>query len=127
RCAVSEYDAVLKEVARGAVHRALVALIDVHVVGDRSEVRDRLARFGENRARGFAVFGARRVELFERFEPRPDAGQLVLARADVAADRLAAAARDGQLRVLRRAIDLERRHGLAGAAERVFRGGALVG
>ena len=67
---------------------------DARAIKSAAEHQARLA----DSPRAVAVFGAGGVELLERLETGDDAGELVLARADVAAERLPAGARAGRYR-----------------------------
>ena len=120
------HDHVLQQIAEAGVDGTLVFLVDFDVVGDGPEMGDGVARVGEDDARPIAVLGARGVELFEGLQARDDPGELVLARADVLAERLAAAPRDRQLRLAGRAFDVQGLHRPARAAQGIFRGRALI-
>src|SRR5579872_1808901 len=119
-------DDVLKQIAERRVDRALVFASHVDVVGDRPQMGQRSAGFGQDDARAFAVLGAGGGELLERLQPRAEAGEVVFAAAQLAFDAFARAARRGELHLTRRPIDMQRVHRLARALERVFRDGAFV-
>ena len=59
-------DHVLEQIAETRLDRALVAGVDVEVVGNRTHLTDRAVRLGEHRTWRVAVPGARGFELFER-------------------------------------------------------------
>jgi len=71
---------VLKEITETRLHGALVAGVDLDVVGNRATLIDLAVCLHEHGARGIAVAGAGRVQLFERFQPCLETGELVLAR-----------------------------------------------
>ena len=96
---------------RAGLDGALVLPVDLEVVGDRAHLADPSAGASARIEPGaVAVLGARGVELLERLQPGADAGQLVLARA-----QLRDPARRGRARApassdsRRRAIDAQRR------------------
>ena len=60
-----------------------MSAVHLEVVGDRTEVADRIIRLGEDGPRGIAVAGPRRIELFERSQPALDRRQVLLARAQL--------------------------------------------
>ena len=102
RLIVALDDDVLQQVAEARFHRTLVAAVHVEVVGHRALLADVAVGLHQHHARGIAELGAARGELLERRQPRLDAGQLLLARADVARAPLVLGARRRQLRLARR-------------------------
>ena len=80
RLLVALDDDVLQQVAEAGFDRALVAAVDVEVVGHRALLADVAVGLHEHHARRVAELGAARRELLERRQPRLDAGQLLLAR-----------------------------------------------
>src|SRR6185312_3218348 len=95
-------DYVLKQIAQARFDGALVAALDVQVIGNRPLLADLTIRLREDRARRVAVPRAGRLELLERFQPRLEAGELVLARADRARAPVVLDPRARQLRLARR-------------------------
>jgi hypothetical protein len=101
-------DDVLQQIAEARFDRALVAAVDLEVVGDRSLLADLAVGLREDHARAASPYSARAASSsssdFSRARRRP-------ARARASARRappLVLDARAGQLRFARRAIDAQR-------------------
>src|SRR5437660_651159 len=74
------HDDVLEQIAEGCFDGALVAGVDLEVIGDRPLLPDLTVGLCEQRPRGVVVAGARGFELFERFQARLEPCQIVFAR-----------------------------------------------
>src|SRR5262249_57227851 len=98
-------DDVLEEIAEAGLDGALVACLDLEVVGDGALLIHRAVGLHEYGSRGIAIPGARGVELFERLQTRLEPRELVLARAHRSRAPLVLDARAGELRLARRARD----------------------
>ena len=73
RLVVALDDDVLQQVAETGFDRALVAAIDIHVVGHGALLPDVAVGLDEHHARRVAEIGAARRQLLERRQPRLDA------------------------------------------------------
>ena len=102
-------DDVLEQIAEAGLDGALVAGLDLEVVGDRALLVDLAVGLHEHGARRVAVAGARRVELLERLADAPR-GRRARARATRTDARapLVLDARARQLRLARRPRDARR-------------------
>src|SRR6185295_8658337 len=106
------HDNVLEHIAEIRFDRALVARFDFEVVGDRTALVDLAVGLRQDGARRVTVSGARGLELLERFQPRLEAGQLVLARSDRTRAPLVLDARARQLRLTARPANARRFDGV---------------
>ena len=110
RLVVALDDDVLQQVAEAGLDGALVAAVDVEVVGDGALLADVSVGLHEHHPRGVAELAARlALELLERRQARLDAGQLLLARrarsrSSASCSARAAASSD----LARRALELHR-------------------
>jgi len=85
-------DHVLQEIAEQRFGGALVATIDVEVIGNGAVLSNRAIRLCEHDASGIPVPGAFGIELLERSQPRREPGERVLPRAEVTCERVVLAA-----------------------------------
>src|SRR5438094_903423 len=81
-------DDVLQEIAETRLDRPLVSRFHLEVIGDGAVLVDGAVRLRQDGPRSIAESGARRLELLERFQPRLEAGELVLGPSDPARRRL---------------------------------------
>src|SRR3954471_17975682 len=120
-------DDVLEEIAQARFDGALVPWFDVEVIGNRALLIDLAVRLDEDRARVVAVPGTGGVELLERFQPRLETGQLVLAGTDRTGSPLVFDARARELRLARGARDPGRLDPVVRAAQRLGGSRAIGG
>ena len=120
-------DDVLEQIAEAGVDGALVAVIDLQVVGNRTLLAHGSIGLNQHRAGRVAVSGARGFELLERAQPRLDAGELLFARADGSRAPFVLDAGARQLRLARGHRDARRVDRLARAAQSVGACGAIGG
>ena len=119
-------DNVLEEIAETGFDRALVAAVDLEIVGHRPDLADIAIGLGEDQPGAVAVLGACGVELLERPQPRGDAGDLLLRRAEIPGAALPRRSRRRQLRLAGRPLDAQKIHRLARALHTGLGGRALL-
>ncbi len=115
RLVVAFDDDMLQQIAKTGLDRALVAAVDVEVVGDSTLLADFPVRLDEHHTRRVAEFPARGLELHQRRQPRLAAGELVFAFAHAAQAILVFGSCRDQFRFARRRLEpdlLERRFGM---------------
>src|SRR5581483_1170697 len=117
---------VLQEIAEAGFDGAFVARLDVEIVGDRALLIDGAVRLREHGAWGIAVAGARRLEFFERLQPRVETRELVLSRADRSRPPLVFDPRARELRFARRFRNPRRFDRVLGALQTVSRRAARL-
>ena len=116
---------MLEQIAKTGFDRSLVSGLDVEVVGDGALLIHRPVGLHEHGARGVAIGGAGRVELFERLQARVQAGQFVLPGADGPRAPLVLNPGAGQFGLAGRARDTGRLDGLVRPAQPLGSGGAI--
>ncbi len=119
-------DNVLEKIAETGFDRALVAAVDLEIVGHRPDLADIAIGFGEDQPGAVAVLGARGVELLERAQPRGNGGDLLLRRAEIASAALPRRSRAGQLRLAGRPLDTQTIHRFPSALDAGLGGGAVL-
>src|SRR6185503_9808163 len=118
-------DDVLEQLAEARLHRALVAPVDVEVVGDGALLPDVAVGLHEHHARRVAELAARGDQLFERGEPGLESGEVLLARTHPARAGVVFAASRGERCLLLGVPHPDRVQRLVRAAQRVARGDAV--
>ena len=83
RFLMGPHDDVLEKVAETGLDRTLVAAVDLEIVGHGAHLADVAVRLGKHHPCAVAVFGAGGIELFERSQPRRDAGNLLFGGAEI--------------------------------------------
>ena len=119
-------DDVLEELAETRFDGSLVSAVDLEIIGHRALLPDVAVGLHQHHPGGVAELPARGDKLFERGQPRLDAGQVLLARADTPRARLVFAPRGGQHRFLRHSPGSDRVERLVRAAQ-CRGGGTAVG
>ena len=109
------HDHVLKEIAETGFDRPFVAAVDLEIVGHRPHLADVAIGLGEDQAGTVAVLGAGGVELLEGAQPRGNAGDLLLRRAEIPGAALPRGSRRRQLGLAGRPLDAQEVHRLARA------------
>ena len=112
-------DDVLQEIAETRLDRPLVSRFHLEVIGDGAVLVDGAVRLRQDGPRSIAESGARRIELLERFQPRLEAGELVLARANRSRAPVVFDTGARELRFARGASNARRLDGVVRASETV--------
>ena len=108
-------DDMLQEIAEAGFCGALVAALDLEIIGNGTLLVDLAVGPHQNHPSRVTESRAARLELFERRQPGAEAGELLLAHADAPRTLLVVDARARQLRLTLGTLDLDR-------LERVLRG-----
>ena len=119
-------DDVLQQIAQARLDRALVAAVDLEIVGDRALLPDAAVGLHQHHPGRITEVRPAGGQLLERREPSLDCGQLLLAGANVSRALLVLAPRDGQLSAPLRQLRCDPLEGRLRLRLRV-RGGRTIG
>jgi len=97
RLIVAFDDHVFEELTQAGFHRALVAAINIHVVGHGSLLTDVAVGLYQHHASRIAEISPARGQFLQRRQPRLDGGQFLFSSADLTRPLLMLAAGAGKL------------------------------
>ncbi len=125
RLVVAFDDHVLQQFAEARLDRALVAAVDVEIIGDGALLADVTVGLDEHHASSVAELAARGDELLERGQPCLEPCQILLAGAHAANARLMLGSGRGQLGLVNRPLKPDVLERLVGARQCLAAGNAL--